>query len=335
MQLSPQVAQSPRGWSPGKGSFARPSARVLGLIERGSINVVCHTLLALSLSCPSRFDINERPDGLLEQTPASALQNPPGRPDCLLEQTPASALQNPSRATGSFARANTCSKLNAVRGGLMVCWSEQVTHSFLAVLGASPRAHSDRTASVWVSVRFFGARADCVSASDMKYAVIATMRSPSDKSRASRAAIIASAHPSRGKPAISLLNSACSLRQAFDAASCSEKVTVNLARYRARGSPGIISQTFLPQIYQFLYVSMCAAPLRISNACRTADLPFGGSGTQSVERKAFKAMVSFGSTLELLNSRQVSIPHKSVANARALAAEVVQVLKDVEHERAA
>lgn len=57
--------------------------------------------------------------------------------------------------------------------------------------------------------------------------------------------------------------------------------------------------------------------------------------TQLVEREAFKAMFSFGGTLELLDSRQVSNPDKAIANARAFAAEVVQVLKDLEHERAA
>lgn len=57
--------------------------------------------------------------------------------------------------------------------------------------------------------------------------------------------------------------------------------------------------------------------------------------TQLVEREAFKAMFSFGGTLELLDSRQVSSPDKAVVNARAFAAEVVQVLKDLEHERAA
>lgn len=46
-------------------------------------------------------------------------------------------------------------------------------------------------------------------------------------------------------------------------------------------------------------------------------------------------MFSFRGTLELLDSRQVSGPDKAVANARAFAAEVVQVLKDLEHERAA
>lgn len=57
--------------------------------------------------------------------------------------------------------------------------------------------------------------------------------------------------------------------------------------------------------------------------------------TQLVEREAFKAMFSFGGTLEQLDSRQVSSPEKAIANARAFAAEVLKVLKDIEHERAA
>ena len=57
--------------------------------------------------------------------------------------------------------------------------------------------------------------------------------------------------------------------------------------------------------------------------------------TQLVEREAFKAMFSFGGALEQLDSRQVSSPDKAIANARAFAAEVLKVLKDIEHERAA
>ena len=57
--------------------------------------------------------------------------------------------------------------------------------------------------------------------------------------------------------------------------------------------------------------------------------------TQLVEREAFKAMFSFGGALEQLDSRQVSSPEKAVVNARAFAAEVLKVLKDIEHERAA
>lgn len=57
--------------------------------------------------------------------------------------------------------------------------------------------------------------------------------------------------------------------------------------------------------------------------------------TQLVEREAFKAMFSFGGALEQLDSRQVSSPEKAIANARAFAAEVLKVLKDIEHERAA
>lgn len=55
--------------------------------------------------------------------------------------------------------------------------------------------------------------------------------------------------------------------------------------------------------------------------------------TQLVDREAFRAMFSFGGTLELLDSRQVSSPEKAVANARAFAAEVLQVLKGQERER--
>lgn len=55
--------------------------------------------------------------------------------------------------------------------------------------------------------------------------------------------------------------------------------------------------------------------------------------TQLVDREAFRAMFSFGGTLELLDSRQVSSPEKAVANARAFAAEVLQVLKEQERER--
>jgi hypothetical protein len=61
-------------------------------------------------------------------------------------------------------------------------------------------------------------------ASDLKKTVIAIIRFSSDRSRASKAAIIASTCRSRGKPEISLLSSACSLRQALDAASVPEKV---------------------------------------------------------------------------------------------------------------
>ncbi len=57
--------------------------------------------------------------------------------------------------------------------------------------------------------------------------------------------------------------------------------------------------------------------------------------TQLVEREAFKAMFSFGGALEQLDSRQVSSPEKAIVNARAFAAEVLKVLKDIEHERAA
>lgn len=56
---------------------------------------------------------------------------------------------------------------------------------------------------------------------------------------------------------------------------------------------------------------------------------------QLVEREAFKALFSFGGTLEQLDSRQVSSPERAVANAEAFAAEVVKVLKETEHERAA
>ena len=66
-----------------------------------------------------------------------------------------------------------------------------------------------------------------------------------------------------------------------------------------------------------------------------ADAGVATFDTQLVEREAFKAMFSFGGTLELLDSRQVSSPDKAVANARAFAAEVIQVMKDLEHERAA
>ena len=55
--------------------------------------------------------------------------------------------------------------------------------------------------------------------------------------------------------------------------------------------------------------------------------------TQLVDREAFRAMFSFGGTLELLDSRQVSSPEKAVANARAFAAEVLQVVKEQERER--
>lgn len=55
--------------------------------------------------------------------------------------------------------------------------------------------------------------------------------------------------------------------------------------------------------------------------------------TQLVDHEAFRAMFSFGGTLELLDSRQVSSPEKAVANARAFAAEVLQVLKEQERER--
>lgn len=57
--------------------------------------------------------------------------------------------------------------------------------------------------------------------------------------------------------------------------------------------------------------------------------------TQLVEREAFKAMFSFGGALEQLDSRQVSSPEKAIVNARAFTAEVLKVLKDIEHERAA
>lgn len=55
--------------------------------------------------------------------------------------------------------------------------------------------------------------------------------------------------------------------------------------------------------------------------------------TQLVEREAFKAMFSFGGTLEQLDSRQVSSPEKAIANAHAFTAEVLQALKGQERER--
>lgn len=57
--------------------------------------------------------------------------------------------------------------------------------------------------------------------------------------------------------------------------------------------------------------------------------------TQLIEREAFRALFSFGGTLEQLDGRQVSSPDKAIANARALATEVLAVLKEVENERAA
>ncbi|RYE58545.1 MAG: ParA family protein [Hyphomicrobiales bacterium] len=45
------------------------------------------------------------------------------------------------------------------------------------------------------------------------------------------------------------------------------------------------------------------------------------------EREAFKAMFSFGGGLELLDTKQVSSPEKAVANARALTAEILDVLR--------
>lgn len=50
--------------------------------------------------------------------------------------------------------------------------------------------------------------------------------------------------------------------------------------------------------------------------------------THMHEREAFRAVFSFGGPLEDLDSRQVSNPHKAIANARAFAAEVLAVLKE-------
>lgn len=50
--------------------------------------------------------------------------------------------------------------------------------------------------------------------------------------------------------------------------------------------------------------------------------------TQMLEREAFRALFSFGGTLEDLTAEQVSNPGPAIANARALAAEVVALLKE-------
>lgn len=50
--------------------------------------------------------------------------------------------------------------------------------------------------------------------------------------------------------------------------------------------------------------------------------------THMHEREAFRAVFSFGGALEQLDSRQVSSPHKAVANARFFAAEVLATLKE-------
>lgn len=83
-------------------------------------------------------------------------------------------------------------------------------------------------------------------------------------------------------------------------------------------------------------MSWCVPLLCASLApCKAADWFQVTFDTQLVEREAFKTMFSLDGTLELLDSHQVSSPGEAVANARAFAAEVVQMLKDLEHERAA
>lgn len=80
-------------------------------------------------------------------------------------------------------------------------------------------------------------------------------------------------------------------------------------------------------------MSRCVPLLCASRApCKAADWFQVTFDTQLVEREAFKAMFSLDGTLELLDSHQVSSPGEAVANARAFAAEVVQVLKDLERE---
>ena len=49
--------------------------------------------------------------------------------------------------------------------------------------------------------------------------------------------------------------------------------------------------------------------------------------TQLNEREAFRAMFSFGGSLETLQADQVPNIEKAVVNARAFAAEVVELLK--------
>lgn len=76
---------------------------------------------------------------------------------------------------------------------------------------------------------------------------------------------------------------------------------------------------------------------RTSPAIRTKNLAaiqeqLAGAGIQSLsthlhEREAFKAMFSFGGPLELLDTRQVSTPEKAVANAHALTAEILAILR--------
>lgn len=63
-------------------------------------------------------------------------------------------------------------------------------------------------------------------------------------------------------------------------------------------------------------------------AAELADNGVACFETQLVEREAFKALFSFGGTLENLTTDQVSSSRNAILNARAYAAEVLAVLKE-------